>query len=138
MRRSPPVRGAPIAAFGLLAALLLTAGPAHASALSAFHTPGWVVQCAVVGEEHAPILTCTTLASGEFVSMGIRSPVETGRDRKSKGHRDPFAASRLLGFGRYWKFESAFGCVNRASGLKCWNAAGHGWRIDRDGRRLLF
>ena len=121
-----------------VAVLALAAGAAHASALSAFHTPGWRVQCTVAGEEAPPVLTCSIPADGSFLSMAGDGRPRAGSDPKGRGYRDPFAARRLLGFGRYWKFGSLFGCVSRSTSLKCWNKAGHGWTIARDGRKERF
>jgi hypothetical protein len=42
-------------------------------------------------------------------------------------HHDPFAARRLLGAKRYWRFGSDFGCFNRGDALHCWNRSGRGW-----------
>jgi hypothetical protein len=113
------------------AAVILATGAAQASALSAFHTPAWVAQCYVVGEEHPPVFTCSRPSDGFFVQMGAGGRVQTGTNRSDRGFHDPFAARRLLGFGQYWKFGSGFGCVSRSSGLKCWNRAGHGWWLGR-------
>ena len=108
------------------------------SALSAFHTPGWIVQCYVVGEEAPAVLICSMPSDGGFVSMEAKGRVRTGVDTRNKGRRDPFAARRLLAFGRYWRFGALFGCVSRSTGLKCWNAGGHGWTLLRDGHKRLF
>ena len=123
-----------LAALGALA----VAGAARASALSAFHTPGWSVQCYVVGEEAPPTLTCSLPRSGFAVSMWASGRPRSGLDPKDRGHHDVFAARPLLGFGRYWAFEPLFGCVSRSTGLECWNAAGHGWWLDRSGGDRLF
>ena len=120
-----------VPALAAVATLALASGPAGATALSGFHTPGWIVQCYVVGEEHPPVLSCSRPSDGFFLQMGTGSRVQTGVNRKDRGFHDPFAARRLLGFGRYWKFGSGFGCVSRSSGLKCWNKTGHGWWLRR-------
>ena len=133
--KTKPVRTALLCA---VAFSLLAAPSSHATALSAFHTPGWAVQCYVVGEESPPTLTCSRPSNGSFVAMRATSLVETGSDQSGRGYHDPFAARRLLSYGRYWEFGSFFGCVSRSTELKCWNQAGHGWRIGRDGRRHLF
>lgn len=114
----------------LVVGLVVAAG-AKATALSAFHTPGWVIQCYVVGEEQPPVLSCSRPADGFFVAMNGGGRVETGYNLKDIGLHDPFAARRVLGFGRYWKFGSLFGCASRSSGLKCWNHVGHGWWLGR-------
>jgi hypothetical protein len=111
--------------------------PAGATALSAFHTPAWTLQCDVVGEEHPPTFNCSMPRDGSFVEMGAHGRVRLGRNPKDKGLHDPYAARRLLGFGQYWKFGRLFGCVNRISGLKCWNQVGHGWLVER-GRVTVF
>jgi hypothetical protein len=113
------------------ATAVLASSPADATALSAFHTPGWTVQCYVVGEEHPPVLSCSKPSDGFFLQMGAGGRVQTGINPKNRHFHDPFAARRLLGFGRYWKFGSGFGCLSRSSGLKCWNKAGHGWWLGR-------
>jgi hypothetical protein len=118
-------------AFAAATIWLVAAIPASATALSAFHTPGWPVQCYVVGEEHPPVLSCSRVRDGFLLQMDARGRVQTGTNPKDRGFHDPFAAKRLLGFGRYWKFGSLFGCVSRRSGLKCWNRAGHGWVLSR-------
>jgi hypothetical protein len=105
----------------------------EASAVSAFHTPGWALQCFVVAEAAPPVLTCMRLSDGRFASMAATGRARIGVDAKSKGRRDPFAARRLLRYGQYWRFGSIFGCVSRAAGLKCWNRSGHGWTMTRDG-----
>src|SRR5438874_6423710 len=108
-----------------------TAHSASATALSAFHTPAWLIQCYVVGEEQPPTLICSRLADGRSLTMGVRSTATLGRNSGDIGRHDPFAARRELAFGRYWAFGSAFGCVSRSTGLKCWNEAGHGWWLGR-------
>ena len=114
-----------------VATAVLASGPADATALSAFHTPGWAAQCYVVGEEHPPALICSRPRDGFFVQMAASGRVQIGHNRKDRGFHDPFAARRLLGFGQYWRFGSALGCVSRSNGLKCWNRAGHGWWLGR-------
>jgi hypothetical protein len=112
--------------------------PAAATALSAFHTPSWLVQCYVVGEEHPPVLRCSRPRDGFFVSMTASGRVQIGRNLRDKGYHDPFAALRVLNFGQYWKFDSLFECVSRSGGVKCWNKSGHGWLLGRpDGYRLF-
>jgi hypothetical protein len=124
-------------AAGTFASLAL-AGGASASALSAFHTPEWSVQCYVVGEETPATLTCSIPQSGFFVSMNRGGRPRTGLNALDEHHHDPFAARRLLGFDRYWAFGSLFGCVSRSTGLTCWNSTGHGWRLARSGAYRLF
>lgn len=126
--------------FGACVALVVGVAtvPAGATALSAFHSPGWAAQCYVVGEEHPPVFTCSRPKDGFFVRMSGRGRVETGYNAKDKGFHDPFAARRLLGFGRYWKFGQLFGCVSRSGGLKCWNRAGHGWWLGRPRGYRIF
>jgi len=70
-------------------------------------------------------------ADGFFLQMSAGGRVQTGSNSKDKGFHDPYAARRLLGFRRYWKFGYRFGCVGRSSGLECWNRAGHGWVVRR-------
>ena len=115
----------------------LSSDVAHATALSAFHTPGWSAQCFVVGEEAPPALVCATPRNGAFVSMQSTVAAKLGNDPGEKGRHDVYAARRLLAFERYWAFGRLFGCASHASGLKCWNAAGHGWWIDRSGIRVF-
>jgi hypothetical protein len=117
---------------------LVTALPAGATALSAFHTPAWAVQCYVVGEEAPPVLICSQPRDGSYVSMSGSGRVQRGVDARDKNYRDPFAARRLLGFDRYWKFRSRFGCASRARGLICRNRAGHGWDIRRRGTVTIY
>ena len=130
----------PVGALVVVAALgaSAVAGAARASALSAFHTPGWSAQCYVVGEEAPPVLTCSLPRSGFYVSMWASKRPLTGSDANDKNYHDVFAAQRLLGFDRYWKFGPLFGCVSRSTGLTCWNAAGHGWSLGRSGSYRLF
>jgi hypothetical protein len=123
-----------VAALGALA----VASAARASALSAFHTPGWSAQCYVVGEEAPPTLTCSLPRSGFSVSMQASGRSLTGSNPKDKNYHDVFAARRLLGFNRYWEFRPLFGCVSRSTALTCWNAAGHGWSLSRSGSYRLF
>jgi hypothetical protein len=123
-------------AAGVLA--LALSGTASGSALSAFHTPQWFAQCYVVGEEGPPTLTCSVTHSGFFVSMHAHTRTQTGVNPRDKNRHDPFAATRLLGSDRYWAFGHLFGCVSRDSGLKCWNAAGHGWWLRRSGSYRRF
>jgi hypothetical protein len=136
MFRAPPRQSVLVAAGTL--AFMAFAGGASASALSAFHTPGWSAQCYVVAEESPTFLTCSIPQSGFFVSMDKGGRPRTGFNALDKHHHDPFAARRLLGFDRYWAFGSLFGCVSRLDGLKCWNSAGHGWRLARSGTYRLF
>jgi hypothetical protein len=63
---------------------------------------------------------------------------QTGINLRDKNRHDPFAATRLLDFDRYWAFGHRFGCVSRDWGLKCWNAVGHGWSLQRSGSYRLF
>jgi hypothetical protein len=121
---------------GVLAVAL--SGTASGSARSAFHTPQWFAQCYVVGEERPPTLTCLVTHSGFFVSMNAHTRTQTGVNPRDKNRHDPFAASRVLGPDHYWEFGHLFGCVSRDSGLKCWNAAGHGWWLGRSGSYRLF
>ena len=111
---------------------------ARASAFSAFHTPAWSVQCYVVGQEAPPVLICSRPRDGFSVSMDEEGRVERGFNPKDVGYHDYFAARRLLGFGRYWKFGARFGCVSRSTGLTCWNRAGHGWWLGRPRGYRLF
>src|SRR5919198_3066081 len=78
---------------------LVKTTPADATALSAFHTPGWAVQCYVVGEEHQPVLTCSRVRDGFFLQMDARGRVQTGTNPKDRSFHDQFAAKRVLGFG---------------------------------------
>ena len=128
--------------FGLVivasAALSIHVGVGVASALSAFHTPAWVAQCYVVGEEAQPALSYVRLSDGFFVSMDLGGPARTGFRPRDRGVHDIFAARRLLGFGRYWSFGRDYGCASRSAGLTCWNRVGHGWRLGRNGRYRIF
>jgi hypothetical protein len=112
---------------------LLSADIAQASASSAFHTPNWSVQCAVVAEESQPYLSCWFTASGHVVSMTTEGNPIALRDEQLMNRHDPFAAKRLLSFGRYWSYRDGFGCVSRKASLRCWNASGHGWWMERAG-----
>jgi hypothetical protein len=112
--------------------------PAQATALAAFHTADWAVQCYVVGEEQPPALICSQPRDGSYVSVTGNGRVQRGVNLKDKNYHDPYAARRVLGFGQYWKFGTRFGCFSRASGLKCSNRAGHGWVIPRRGAVTIF
>jgi hypothetical protein len=117
---------------------LVGSAPARASAWAAFHTPAWAVQCWVAGQEAPPVLTCSMSRDGSHVSMSTGGRGQSGVDPTARNYRDPYAARRLLGFGRYWRFGSRFGCVSRTSGLTCWNKAGHGWTLGRRGVAVTF
>ena len=95
------------------------------TALSAFHTPGWSMQCVVVGEEAPPALSCET-RSGLIVSMGSTSRA-TVTEATGPFRHDPFAAHRTLAVNGYWRFGRQFGCVNHGAELRCWNQRGRGW-----------
>jgi hypothetical protein len=121
-----------------MVAALAFSPSAGASAASAFHTPRWSAQCYVVAGEAPPALICSVTHSGFFLSMDARRAARTGVNPLDKNRHDPFAATRLLGNDRYWAFRSLFGCVSRSWGVKCWNAAGHGWSLQRSGSHSLF
>jgi hypothetical protein len=115
----------------VVAAALVVTGRGFASALSAFHTPGWAVQCYVIGQEQAPVLRCSTPRDGRFLEMGATGRPSTGVNPRDRHIHDPFAARRTLRFGRYWAFGSMYGCVSKTGGVMCWNSNGHGWWIGR-------
>jgi hypothetical protein len=119
----------------LLACLIpIGASATENSALSAFHTPGWAVQCYVVGEEAPPSLICSTPNDGFNIAMGATSRSRHSYSPQEKGYHDYFASRRTLGFGRSWSFGQApvpFKCTSRATGLTCANRAGHGWWLGR-------
>jgi hypothetical protein len=121
-----------------LVATCVTAAPAGATALAAFHTPGWDVQCYVVGSEHPPWLTCSQPNDGSYVAMSGRGRVERGVNPRDKGYHDFFASRRLLRFGHFWRYGVRFGCVSRVTCLKCRNHGGHGWVLERDGAVTVF
>lgn len=127
-------RCAAVGALGL-ASCLAVASLSGASALSAFHTPGWAAYCFVPFPHEAPLsatgLTCVTPNDGFTISMGPRDRPRYGYDRKARGSRDPFAATRLLRFGQHWAVRLYWHCVSRQTGLTCWNKAGHGWWLGR-------
>lgn len=120
---------------GVAAALAVAVGglgdSAQASALSAFHTPGWHAQCFVTGEESPPTLTCWRTGDGLLFRMGASGRVVNEVDGDFKRYFDPFTATRRLGFGRYWTFASRFTCASKPDGLTCWNRSGRGFRLGR-------
>jgi hypothetical protein len=122
MRRHVPIV---LAVGALLLGSAAPGGAASRSALSAFHTPDWRVQCTVVGEEIPPRLSCTT-RDGLIVSMGARTRVKLIRTKAAYRH-DVFAARRLVNAGGSWAFGSRFGCAYQSARLHCWNRVSHGW-----------
>lgn len=88
------------------AGVLATPGLASATALSAFHTPGWAAECYVPFPHELPLsktgITCLTPSDGFTISMGpFGRPTKT-YDKNAVGYRDPFAARRLLRLGQHW------------------------------------
>jgi len=125
-----------VLAIALLLSLPASALAVGSSALSAFHTTGWDAECWVVAEESPPFLTCYT-RGGLTGSIGAAGRAALTK-RSGEYHHDPFAAHRLLGLDRYWKFGSQFGCVSRGTGLKCWNNSGHGWVLGPSGSYRVY
>jgi hypothetical protein len=123
-----------VAVVAILAAFAAP-GAARASALAAFHTPGWAAACFVPSPYERPLwqtgLVCWTPNDGFTISMGPRGRPEWRYEPENRGYRDPFAAMRLLRFGRHWAVRPYWHCVSRRTGLTCWNRAGRGWWIGR-------
>jgi hypothetical protein len=88
-----------------------------------------------VGEESPPVLSCAT-RGGVIVAMGAVDRVKLTRTTRAF-RRDVFAAQRVLPLNRFWRFGLKFGCANHPGGLRCWNRAGHGWRLETSGRYRL-
>jgi hypothetical protein len=106
--------------------------------LSGFHTAGWAAQC-VVAENvlggPSPLI-CWTPNDGFTVRMSPAGRVSKEYVTSHRGYRDRFFAKRLLPFGRHWNFRIAYvgqiyHCSSKATGLTCWNQAGHGWWLGR-------
>ncbi|MBA3384209.1 MAG: hypothetical protein H0T20_06090 [Actinobacteria bacterium] len=117
------------------AGVLATPGLASATALSAFHTPGWAAECYVPFPHELPLsktgITCLTPSDGFTISMGpFGRPTKT-YDKNAVGYRDPFAARRLLRLGQHWAVRPYWACSSKATGLTCWNKSGHGWWLGR-------
>ncbi len=127
------MRTALLVGFGLLAIAPPTV--ARASALSAFHTAGWAAECYVPYPYEEPLwatgLVCVTPNDGFTITMGARGRPRWYYDREARGYRDYFAAQRLLRFGQYWAVRPYWFCASKATGLTCWNKAGHGWWLSR-------
>jgi hypothetical protein len=129
--------------------LLVRASDAHASAISAFSTPGRAAECILpenFGEgAKTPFgrLLCWTPNDGFAVEMSYDGRVRrTSLDRRgmSPGYIRTWA--RMMGtldFGKdwTWSFDArGFGtlyyrCASRTAGLTCTNRAGHGWWLGR-------
>lgn len=123
---------------GLALIVMALPSAARATALSAFHTPGWAAECFVPYPHERPIsdtvLVCITPNDGFTIVMGSRSRPRWRYDPKARGYRDGFAAARLLRFGQHWAVRPArpyWYCVSRRSGLTCWNSVGRGWWLGR-------
>jgi hypothetical protein len=108
---------------------------ASASALSAFHTPGWAVECYVPYPHEIPLsmtkLVCVTPNDGFTISIGPFGRSTKTYSKKAIGYRDVFAAHRLFRFGQYWAVRPYWGCSSKETGLTCWNKGGHGWWLGR-------
>jgi len=111
---------------------------ARASALAGFHTPAWAAQC-VVAENvlgGSSPLYCWTPNDGFTVRMYPGGKVTKSYEKANVGSNDRFFAKRLVGFGQHWAFRiayvgSVYRCSSKATGLTCWNQAGHGWWLGR-------
>ncbi len=121
-------------------ALLVSATPASAAfSFKAFHTPTKNITCVAVGNK----------ATGKDFSLRCdirnhswKAPQQTkpcdagdygsslGLTRRGKARfvcvSDAPPRSKKLGYGVLWKF-GPFSCRVRTTGLRCTNAAKHGW-----------
>jgi hypothetical protein len=134
----------------VVALAVLVPGVASAQVLRSFQTPSRNIGCLFVGPQadgEQPYLRCDIGSGlhpvprrpkecfGDFgIAVGMTNTGRAGALCVGDSARDPRAP--VLGYGSTWR-RSGFTCVSRPTGLRCTNAAGHGWMLSRE-RSAIF
>ncbi len=129
----------PLAVLALLASLVLAAPASAAFSFKAFHTPSGNITCVAAGNKATGkdfSLRCD-IRSHTWKAPKQTKPCDAGDYGSSLGLTkrgrarficvsDAPPPSKKLAYGKLWKF-GPFSCRVRVSGLRCHNAAKHGW-----------
>jgi hypothetical protein len=127
-----------------LLGLLVSAAPASAAfTYKAFRTPTGNIRCAGTGDLKTGKSMNLRCDVGRHTWTAPKRPKSCGEgdygstlELTRRGHArfgcvsDAIDPTKLLKYGVLWKF-GPFSCRVRTTGLRCRNAAGHGWFVSR-------